>query len=109
MAVTDDLEARTYLIEEFRRTMVGPGTADERLVDPPSRTYICGLLSPLDSQVGDEQNDELQAGDSESSLEGIPSLINAMWPSAMGMTFHVRRGVRSVHLSIKAGVYVPVL
>ncbi|MCY2966822.1 MAG: hypothetical protein NT069_24860, partial [Planctomycetota bacterium] len=89
--------------------MVGPGTEEELLVDPPSRTYICGALRPINSQVGEEQNDELQEGDSEASMEGIPSLINAMWPSAMGMTVHVKPGVEHVRLRIRLALYKPVV
>ena len=66
------VDAREQLIAEFRRSMVGPGEPDELLVDPPSRTYLCGFLSPVGTEVGDDQNDEFQEGDREASLEGIP-------------------------------------
>jgi hypothetical protein len=109
MEMPTHLEARRYLVGEFRRSTVGPGTADEELTDPPSRTYLCGFLSPTNSGVGEEQNEAFQEGDSDSSLEGIPSLINAMWPSAMGLTVHVKPGTESVRLTITLALYKPVL
>ncbi|MCE9603385.1 MAG: hypothetical protein K8U03_00610 [Planctomycetia bacterium] len=106
MNMTGYLTARTSLVEEFRKSTVGPGVDDEVLADPPSRTYICGSLRPMNSATDTEQNDELQEGDNESSLEGIPSLINAMWPSAMGLTLHVRHEVTAVQLRISAAIYI---
>jgi hypothetical protein len=85
--------------------MVGPGTDDEMLRDPPTRTYLCGMLHPPETRVSDEQNDELQEGDTDSSLEGIPSLINAMNPSAMGFTFHVKHDVKVVKLRVELAFY----
>lgn len=105
MSVNTHLEARDYLVQEFRRSMVGPGREDELLRDAPTRTYLCGMLHPADSLVDDEQNDEMQEGDSESSLEGIPSLINAMNPSAMGFTFHVKPAVKAVSLHVELAFY----
>jgi hypothetical protein len=98
-------EARDFLANEFRRTLVGPGKPDEILKDAPSRSYICGILHPSNTHVQEDQNDELQEGDNESSLEGIPSLINAMNPSAMGMTFHVKPGVKAIKLSVDMAFY----
>ena len=89
--------------------MVGPGDIKEVLVDPPSRTYLCGFLSSTGTEVGDEQNEDFQEGDCEASLEGIPSLVNAMWPSAMGMTFHVIQSVKKIRVRIVGSFYDPVL
>ena len=97
--------ARGKLIEGFRSSMVGPGQEDELLRDTPRRTYVCGFLSPNQAVVEDEQNDEFQEGDKNASLEGVPSLVNAMWPSAMGLTFHVRRDVSRIKVSITGGFY----
>ena len=87
----------------------GLGLRTRQLIDPPSRTYLCGFLSPTNSNISEEQNDELQGGDNESSIEGIPSLINAMWPSAMGLTVHVKPGVERVRLTIQLGLYKSVV
>ena len=105
MVVKTHLDARNYLVQEFRRSMVGPGSENEQLRDTPARTYLCGMLNPPETSIDDEQNDELQDGDAESSLEGIPSLINAIKPSAMGFTFHVKRGVKAVSLKIELAYY----
>ena len=98
-------DARRYLIDEFRKSTVGPGLHEELLRDSPTRTYICGILSPLDMEIDDDQNDELQGGDNESSVEGVPSLINAMYPSAVGITFHVSPIAKAIQLHISAAVY----
>lgn len=101
--MTDDiqqhrLEFRRQLLERLRADLVGPLSADEVLgaETRPSERYLSGILFPRNSDLPDDEEEELAAGeadegktDSESAANTGVSLHNVKRPSTAGVSFAV--------------------
>ena len=106
------LESRTWIVDGFRRTVVGPRSEDaieEELDDFPIQAYLTGFLAPQGAVLGAANDDDLPTSDDDGrSAESIPNLVNAMRPSAMGVTVTVSGDVRSLDVKIEASCYLPI-
>src|SRR4051794_39875067 len=83
-------DARSQLIADLRRYLVGPIGRDEVIRESPGDRYHTGYLSPSNTAIDDEEDDLEDAGDEEDGGgESILSLANVSQQSAMGLTFQV--------------------
>ena len=89
--------------------LIGAASAVAFIIIETLGGFVPEIIEDYGEDFEDEQNDEFQEGDKHASLEGVPSLVNAMWPSAMGMTFHVRRNVPRIKVSITGSFYEMVM
>ena len=80
------------LLENLRRDLVGPGSDDEVIADPPVTRYATGVLFPQDAGIIDAEQDVDTADDDDEATFGDPpvAMANTRYPSSMGMTFGCR-------------------
>jgi hypothetical protein len=129
------LELRDKLESMVIKELLGPGSPDEELREPPGIRYFVGVLSPKKrlppesvgkkgqfQQIQDEvdedfdpegellDGDEFALGGKDSSQDGItdqtPSQDRAMIPSSMGMTFSVNLDVTQIAVKAAWGHYL---
>jgi len=101
--------ARQVLVSDLRRYLVGPLDDEERIPEKPIDRYHAGLLSPPQTPIDAEEDDQEQ-GDQEVDSgvgESILALVNVRQQSAMGMTFQVEDTVRKLCLRVSWAGYVP--
>jgi hypothetical protein len=102
---TTHQEVRTYLVEELRKDLIGPGRFDEELTDPPTIHYLAGILYPKNSKVDSEQDDDSNQALEDDDDQDMGTLIAAaINPSAIGMTFIVKRD-ESIRILIQIAQY----
>ena len=105
------INARNKLVEGFDEWIVGPVSQFEELHDYPALVYVSGMLFPRETNMDEEQNDEDNSPqdktDSDFGIEGIPTLVNCMKPSAAGFTFEVKPQTDSVNFAGSFGLYIP--
>lgn len=105
------MNARNKLVEGFGEWIVGPVSQFEELHDYPALVYVSGMLFPRETNMEEEQNDEDNSPqdktDSDFGIEGIPTLVNCMKPSAAGFTFEVKPQTDSVDFAGSFGLYIP--
>jgi hypothetical protein len=115
-------EVRADLDRTLRLDLVGPepGHAHEKEVlgEPPSRFYLCGFLVPLDAPEQqkfdptslDEVEGVADAGAGESGDDGgtadPPSARKSFFPSSIGLSVIVPKGVDSLSAWVAWGDYV---
>ena len=88
--------ARDRMAERLAQDLLGPFSADEILTDRPTQRYTTGILYPVSTPIGqDEDQDEHgmavnERDDSPSTADvsGVP-LYAALKPSVAGMSFAV--------------------
>jgi len=90
----DRLEFRRQLLERLRADLVGPLSADEVLEAEtrPSERYLSGILFPRNSDLPDDEEEELAAGeadeggsDAASAAPAGVSLHNVKRPPTAGV------------------------
>ena len=94
--------ARDIITNIIQEDILGPLDENEVLEESPISYYLVGKLYPR--KVSIVQNDE---EDEESFVDAeILSLGNGGYPSAMGMTFAITKGVRSFVVNIESAKYI---
>jgi hypothetical protein len=113
-------EVRSWVVEQLRLDLVGPGPADtalqtEILPQAPSRWYLTGFLVPLDApdeqRAGDSDAEgDLDSGDDTGGSDdaATPDQASARrtWrPSSMGLSFLLDAEVISIDVEVIWGDY----
>lgn len=103
--------ARTLLIDELRRYLVGPLTDDELISHPerPFDRYHLGFLAPAGAVLDPEEDDQESSGDSQEPETGSDDstlvLANMQKQSAFGMTFSVSGDCKELFLRADWATY----
>src|SRR5712691_9591802 len=128
LQLRDELE--TMVLKEF----LGPGSAEEEIIESPGTRYFVGVLAPrkranasaasptaaaVPSSPAQEEEeadgeildgDELALGGKDTSQDGTtdqaPAQDKALIPSSFGMTFSLNLEAKELHLSAAWGQYV---
>ena len=102
-------EARSQLVADLRRYLVGPIGPDEVIRESPADRYHTGYLSPSNTAIDDEEDDLEDVGDEQDGGggESILSLANVSQQSAMGLTFQVLPDAVPLHVFVSWGEYDP--
>src|SRR5690606_32284509 len=72
--------------------------------------YLCGMLAPPDSRVGEDQDDDFDSGDSDRTGENghadhATPRADSLFPSSLGCTFVVAADAQSLRISATWGHY----
>lgn len=93
--MSDDSLFRDLIVSRLREDLVGPLAEQEVLTDRPSQRYSTGILYPLDSKIGEDEDQDLDLAvnefeDSASAPDtaSVP-LYAALKPSVAGLSFAV--------------------
>lgn len=81
------LETRNQIVHRLRQDLIGPCAADETLSGRPLDIYLSGILWPLESSLGAEEDDGGAADEDEAQLGAQVSVFGQMKPSTMGLSF----------------------
>jgi len=101
--------ARQRMVSDLRRYLIGPFEPNERIPEKPIDRYHAGMLSPPQTPIDAEEDDQ-EAGDQDAESgagESILALINVRQQSAMGMTFQVEGARRKLCLRASWAGYTP--
>lgn len=116
MSFQDHYTFRAQLTDSLLRDLVGPGTDDEVISDPPITKYIAGILYPQSQLTVNQTNidqtrDEDEAADDDTGIADPPvALANIRFPSSMGLTFAVdTRLCGEINVVIEAARYYAVI
>src|SRR5690349_14443551 len=109
MPFDDYYSFRRALGESLMRDIVGPGTGDENISDPPATRYVAGILYPSDKKGLDPSLDiDTFDEDDESAPDPPVALANVGRPSSMGLSFAVdSKSTQSITVAISAAHYEP--
>ena len=107
---------RHQLVDALERDLLGPGSPDEVIADPPITKYIAGVLFPRDSDRTDpaqnlgEDAPAAEAGSDDSeSWDPAVSMSYVRYPSSMGMTMTVdTTATKLITVTVSGARYVPV-
>jgi hypothetical protein len=104
----DALEVRTELLARLRADLIGPLADDEALRSRPSDVYVTGILWPLDSRMGAE-DDDARADESDDDPVGAnASPVGQQRPCVMGLSFATKSPIgHSIVVSASFAVYLP--
>ena len=87
---------RDVIASRLREDLVGPSAEHEVLTDRPSQRYSTGILYPLDSKIGEDEDqdhdlavNEFEDSASDPDTSGVP-LYAALKPSVAGLSFAVK-------------------
>lgn len=108
MGLSEKVAVRNELIERMKLELIGPNEDNEELIESPSQRYLTGILWPMGSEIekeDDEDNSTEENGEESGLPEHSAPLLQAMKPSAMGLSFVVDKGVESLNLSVSWGQY----
>ncbi len=104
----DKVEIRNELIERMRLELIGPNHETEELSESPTQRYLAGILWPIGSEI-EEEDDEDHATEEGGEESGLPDraapLMQAMKPSAIGLSFVLDTGIESFNLKACWGMY----
>lgn len=81
---------RDLFLTRLHRDLVGPGSDDEVIGDRPGDRYLTGILFPLKTALGADQDDDADtSGDVEEGGAGAEAVAgaNMMRPSTAGLSF----------------------
>ena len=95
------------MVDALEKDIVGPGAADEVIVDAPLTKYIAGILYPKSADgLNSDQDNDLPDDDGEDFAPDPPiALANVRYPSSMGITFAVDVAESSVLVEASAAHY----
>lgn len=111
---------RQKILEAVRRDLIGPSSANEKLNEIPTSSYITGLLYPADTDVTEDENyfdveftEKKFDADGESMEAGIfeeeepEDRVKGGFqkPSSIGISFYVANDVSKVNAYINWGKY----
>jgi hypothetical protein len=80
-------ETRLALIRRLNADLVGPFEDQEILHSRPLDVYLSGILWPLESALGVEEDDGQIDDEEEGEVAGHVSVFGQMKPSTMGLSF----------------------
>ena len=102
-------DIREYLSIELKKDLVGPAKEDEELTESPLSHYLTGILYPPDTEIDPEEDqDSAEAVDQEDDeIDTGTRMAAATNPSAIGLTFTVKRG-EEIKIITKAAIYINV-
>ncbi len=104
---SDYYKAREEIVDIVSEDLLGPVYADEVLNEAPTSYYIMGKLYPKtdrDLELDDATTStDLEEMDADNSLAGA----NMRNPRAMGITYTVKKTVKTVHVTVKHAFYKP--
>lgn len=100
-------DARKRIVDIVKEDLLGPVFDDEVINETPTSYYIMGKLYPTTDKP-DESDDNSTATEIE-KLDNDFALVttNAKEPSAMGITFTVKPGVKQVKIEYSYAFYKP--
>lgn len=85
-------DVRRHIVGRLGEDLVGPGKDDEIIADRPSDRYLTGILFPLRTVIGPEEDDDADSAAAEEGDGGgeAVSASNALRPSTAGLSFATR-------------------
>jgi len=96
---------RDFLIDELRKDLVGPGSADEELTDRPTTRYLAGILYPPKTAVdAEEDKDSGDAPEADDDIDPGTLMASTFNPSALGLSFAVENGT-ALSVSVRCATY----
>ncbi|WP_257215744.1 DISARM system helicase DrmA [Fredinandcohnia onubensis] len=101
------VNVRSELLERLQLELIGPNDPFETLIERPSQRYLCGILWPVRTQIDKSEDDNLDSGnegEETGNEENLAPLLQAMNPSAIGLSFIVE-GEHTVEANISWGKY----
>ena len=103
----DYYEARRIITDIVREDLLGPVFKEEVINEPPTSYYIMGKLYPLS-----EQTIEYDENNISTDLENLDEVVtlsstNSREPSAMGITFTIKRGISAFNVDCGYALYKP--
>ena len=100
---------REQIIRRLSEDLIGPYSNDEKLESRPSDVYISGILWPMDTRMGPEEDDHLafasagsdneESGGTGEEEEIAVAVINR--PSSAGLSFAVTSDKKNSNLMVK--------
>lgn len=104
------VDIRNEILSRLKLELIGPNEEDEVLHERPLQRYLCGILWPKGTEIDksqDDNNNNGNEGEETGPAENIAPLMQAMNPSAIGMSFIVE-GADKILANVKWGVYVEI-
>ena len=99
---------RDELLSFLRQDLMGPREELEFLRDPPTSTYLTGVLYPDGAQPGDEADDTLGLGAGDGGDDGVRAsadLRRIQLPGSVGLTFSVQASVEALEVRYEFARY----
>lgn len=90
------IQTREEIIHRMQQDLVGPFVEDEVLTARPLDVYLSGVLWPLESALGVEEDDGQVNDEEEGEVAGHVSVFGQMKPSTMGISFALNLKERDV-------------
>ena len=93
--MSPDSHFRDEIASRLKQDLVGPLAEREEITDRPSRRYSTGILYPLDSKIGEDEDQDLDLAVNElEDSASVPDTANvplyaALKPSVAGLSFAV--------------------
>lgn len=99
------IETREQILQRLRQDLIGPFDLHEELKTRPLDVYLSGILWPLESTHGTEDDDGANVDEDEDQGAGRVSVFGQMKPSTMGLSFALavsKRPTFDIHYSFGA-------
>lgn len=103
----EKVKIRKELLHRLELELTGPNELYETLKERPTQRYLCGILWPAGTEIDkteDDQIDQGSEGEETGNAENIAPLLQAMNPSAIGLSFIVE-GSNTVQINVNWGSY----
>lgn len=104
---------RPHLTTLIHAELLGPKSGPHEEVDQTHvhDRYLCGMLAPPETRIGDDQDDDLDGGTSDRREEAdladrATPRADSMFPSSLGMTFVVASDAPALHVTASWGQYL---
>lgn len=108
MQHAESVRVRQELLDRLRTELVGPNSDSETLDERPTQRYVSGILWPIGTRVGGEE-DEITGAGAEGEESGVSEhvapLAAAMRPSSIGLSFMVDTACKAVSVTADWGSY----
>ncbi len=110
--LSTESEVRSFLVDQLRKSLIGPVTDDEEIDDLPTNNYLGGILYPQDTRfdpADDDAHNDSAIDDESEEEEPAPTLSQSLRPSSIGFTCELEENARNVRLNVSFGTYSPVM
>ncbi len=101
-AVRDDL------CEALKTDLIGPGSPDELLEEPPLDRYVTGILYPAladGNETDPEAQDDVGDDDGDRAADPAIAMSNIQYPTSAGISFAVAPDVDEIRVRVEAARY----